>query len=137
VKFLSAAPNNLKDDLTRYTRQVWQPRLGRDLNCEDLRQITENLTGFFTVLAEWSRTEGATAADENDARLSTNLIVNEEQPIGGDRGGRGGVSRCGDERHRLVPFDDALSTVPANVFLVVPPKRSLHTPRKLGTNSKA
>jgi hypothetical protein len=86
VKFPNAAHHNLKDDLIRYTRQVWQPRLGRDLNCEDVRQITENLTGFFTVLAKWSQAEGVTAADENDVGLPTNLIVNEEQPIGGDRG---------------------------------------------------
>jgi hypothetical protein len=89
VKLLSAAHHNLKDDLIRYTRQVWQPRLGRDLNHEDLRQITENLTGFFTVLAKWSQAEGATAADAHNVGLSTNLIVNEDQPIGGDRGGRG------------------------------------------------
>jgi hypothetical protein len=25
------------------------------LSCEDARQIAENLTGFFSVLAEWSR----------------------------------------------------------------------------------
>ena len=39
------------------TRQVWQPRLGRDLNREDARQIATNVTGFFSVLAEWSRAE--------------------------------------------------------------------------------
>jgi hypothetical protein len=46
------------------------------------------------------------------------------------------VSRCGDERHRLAPLDDALPGAPANVFLVLPPKRSLHTPRKLRAHSK-
>jgi hypothetical protein len=38
-------------------RAVWQPRLGRDLSREDARQIAENVTGFFAVLAEWSRAE--------------------------------------------------------------------------------
>ena len=66
VKLSHAANDNLKDDLLRYTRQVWQPRLGRDLSREDVRQITENLTGFFALLAQWSRAEGATAANDND-----------------------------------------------------------------------
>lgn len=90
MKLLSAANDNLKDDLIRYTRQVWQPRLGRDLSREDARQIAENLTGFFALLAKWSQAEGTTAANDNDVGLSTNLIVNEEQrTVGSDRGGRG------------------------------------------------
>jgi hypothetical protein len=48
-----AANNNHVDR----TRQVWQPRLGRELNREDARQIAENVTGFFAILAEWSRAE--------------------------------------------------------------------------------
>jgi hypothetical protein len=46
-----------KDDLIDQTRQVWGPRLGRDLSREDARQIVENFTGFFSLLAEWSRAE--------------------------------------------------------------------------------
>jgi chemotaxis regulatin CheY-phosphate phosphatase CheZ len=57
VKPSHTANDNLKDDLTRRTRQVWQPRLGRDLSREDARQIVTNVTGFFSVLAEWSRAE--------------------------------------------------------------------------------
>jgi hypothetical protein len=52
------------DNLIRRTRQVWQPRLGRDLSREDARQIAENVTGFFSLLAEWSRAE--TPAPAND-----------------------------------------------------------------------
>jgi hypothetical protein len=37
--------------------EIWRPRLGRDLSREDARQIAENITGFFDVLAEWSRPE--------------------------------------------------------------------------------
>ena len=48
------------------TRQIWQPRLGRDLTDEDARQIMHNVTGFFGVLAEWARAEKmASAADDN------------------------------------------------------------------------
>jgi len=46
-----------RDNLIERTRQVWCLRLGRDLNREDARQILENVAGFFTVLAEWSRAE--------------------------------------------------------------------------------
>jgi len=57
VKPSHAANDNLKDDLIRRTREVWQPLLGRDLSREDARQIGENMIGFFSVLAEWSRRE--------------------------------------------------------------------------------
>ncbi len=61
-----AANDNLKNDLIRRTREVWQPRLGRDLSREDARQISETMTGFFSVLAEWSRAELPSPA--NDTR---------------------------------------------------------------------
>jgi hypothetical protein len=57
VKPSHAANDNLKDELSGRTREVWQPRLGRDLSPEDARQIAANVTGFFSVLAEWSRAE--------------------------------------------------------------------------------
>jgi len=42
------------------------PNPGRNLTDEDARQINENVTGFFAMLAEWSRLELPTSA--NDAR---------------------------------------------------------------------
>jgi hypothetical protein len=45
------------DNLIDRTRQVWQPRIGRELSREDARQIAENVAGFFGLLAEWSRAE--------------------------------------------------------------------------------
>jgi hypothetical protein len=59
------ANDNLKDELIWRTCQVWQPRLDRDLSREDARQIAENVTGFFGLLAEWSRAE--TPSPANDA----------------------------------------------------------------------
>ena len=53
VKPSHAANDNLIDR----TRQVWQPRIGRDLSREDARQIAENVAGFFAFLTEWSRAE--------------------------------------------------------------------------------
>jgi hypothetical protein len=53
VKPSHAANDNLIDR----TREVWKPRLGRDLSREDARQIVENVTGFFAILTEWSRGE--------------------------------------------------------------------------------
>ena len=47
------------------TRQIWQPRIGRDLTDEDARQIMHSVTGFFGVLAEWARAEKMAAANDN------------------------------------------------------------------------
>jgi hypothetical protein len=52
------------DNLIDRTRKVWQPRTGRDLTDEDARQIAENVTGFFSILAEWSRAEMPTPAND-------------------------------------------------------------------------
>ena len=65
MKSSHAANDNLKDELIGRTHEVWQPRLGRDLSPEDARQIAENVTGFFAILAEWSRAE--LPAPANDA----------------------------------------------------------------------
>ena len=52
------------DNLIDRTRQVWQPRIGRDLSREDARQIAENVTGFFDILAEWCRAETPVPAND-------------------------------------------------------------------------
>jgi hypothetical protein len=53
-------------------RQVWQPRIGRDLTDEDARQIMHNVTGFFGVLADWSRAERLVAANDAVAPAKPN-----------------------------------------------------------------
>ena len=59
------------DTLIDRTREVWTPRIGRDLNREDARQIAENVTGFFAILAEWSRAEmPVTASDTAEPSTS-------------------------------------------------------------------
>jgi hypothetical protein len=60
VKPLHAANDNLIDR----TRELWSPRLGRDLSREDARQIVKNVTGFFAVLTEWSRAEMPVPAND-------------------------------------------------------------------------
>jgi hypothetical protein len=60
VKPSHAANDNVIDR----TREVWKPRLGRDLSREDARQIVENVTGFFAILAEWSRAEMPVPAND-------------------------------------------------------------------------
>jgi hypothetical protein len=55
------------DNLIERTRNLWQPRLGYDLSREDARQITENVTGFFELLAKWSRAEMPSPANERGA----------------------------------------------------------------------
>jgi hypothetical protein len=64
MKRLDAANDNDTGKQIARTRQVWQPRIGRDLSDEDARQIMHNVTGFFGVLAEWSRAERLTAAND-------------------------------------------------------------------------
>lgn len=58
------ANDNRKDNLIGRAREVWQPRLGRDLSREDARQIVENMTGLFSVLAEWSRADLRSPAND-------------------------------------------------------------------------
>jgi hypothetical protein len=60
-----AANDNLNDELIGRTRQVWQPRLGSDLSREDARQIVENVTGFFSILAKWSQAEPPAPANDS------------------------------------------------------------------------
>jgi hypothetical protein len=36
-------------------REVWRPRVRRELSPADARQIVQNVTSFFAILTEWSR----------------------------------------------------------------------------------
>ena len=60
MKQLNAANDNLIDR----TIETWQPRFSRDLSQDDARQIVENVTGFFSILAEWSRAEMPVPAND-------------------------------------------------------------------------
>lgn len=76
MKPSSAANDNLIDR----TIELWQPRLPRELNPEDARQIVENVTGFFSVLGEWARAEAATPAnhiEDQIDRSSTDKVRHE------------------------------------------------------------
>jgi hypothetical protein len=59
------------DNLIDRTRQVWQPRAGRDLTNEEARQIALNVTGLFSILAEWSRAEMPTPANDAGVPLAS------------------------------------------------------------------
>jgi hypothetical protein len=75
------------DNLIDRTRRVWQPRAGHNLTDEDTRQITENITGFFAVLAQWSRAEMQVPANDNGTSRETSDSKREGPPIAG--GGHG------------------------------------------------
>ena len=64
MKRLDAANDNDAGKQIARTRKIWQPRIRRDLTDGDARQIMHNVTGFFGVLAEWSRAERLVAANE-------------------------------------------------------------------------
>jgi hypothetical protein len=66
-----ANDNNIGRQIAR-TRKTWQSRLGRAITDEDARQITCNFTGFFGVLAEWSRAEKLVAANDSVAPAKQN-----------------------------------------------------------------
>jgi hypothetical protein len=57
----------VNDKLIHQTRQIWQSRIRRELSHEDARQIVENVTGFFSVLYEWSRDECLMPTDDSGA----------------------------------------------------------------------
>ena len=50
MKRLDAANDNDAGKQIAQSRQVWQPRLGRDFTDEDARQIMRSVTGFFKGL---------------------------------------------------------------------------------------
>jgi hypothetical protein len=52
--------------------RIWQPRLGHYLSREDAREIVENLTGFFGLLAEWSRAEMPSPAIDTGKSAAAN-----------------------------------------------------------------
>jgi hypothetical protein len=64
--------HTVNDNLIDQTCQVWQRRLGRNLTREDARQIAENVTGFFGLLAEWSRADLPSPANDAGKAVSPN-----------------------------------------------------------------
>ncbi len=41
-------------ETANHTIAFWQKKANRPLNTDDAREIVENVTGFFGVLAEWA-----------------------------------------------------------------------------------
>lgn len=59
------------DDQIGPALTFWQPRSSRALKPEDGREILDNLNGFFSVLAEWHRSEAEQARAESAAATTT------------------------------------------------------------------
>ena len=72
MKHLDAANDNEVGRQVARTREIWQPRMGRNLTDEDARQILHSVTGFFGVLAEWRRAEVIAVANDGAARVEPN-----------------------------------------------------------------
>jgi hypothetical protein len=47
------------------TRSFWQAQSNREVSQEDARVITENMVGFFTMLAQWDTARDCTADSTN------------------------------------------------------------------------
>lgn len=76
---VKAANDNRNDKLIGRTREVWQPRLGRDVTRDEAKQIAASLTGFFAVLAEWSRADMLAPANDNgDTAASGDVEVRDD-----------------------------------------------------------
>ena len=74
--------NPANDNLIDKTIRLWQPRLGRNVSREDARQIAENVTGFFSILADWSRVE--IPATVNDNNLQPKASEKEDEKRSGE-----------------------------------------------------
>ena len=72
MKRLDAANDNEVGRQIARTREIWQPRMGCDLNDENARQILHSVAGFFGVLAEWRRAELLVAANDCTAPVEPN-----------------------------------------------------------------
>jgi len=71
----SVKPRHLaNDNLIDRTREVWKPRLGRDLSREDARQMAQNVTGFFSILAEWSRAQTPVPANDTATHSAASAV---------------------------------------------------------------
>jgi hypothetical protein len=63
-----------RDEAFEGIRRVFEPRYQRKLSDEEVREIIHNLTGYFKLLAEWTKAEKSqrgdlppTVADEQTA----------------------------------------------------------------------
>jgi hypothetical protein len=72
------------DELIDRTIALWKPRLRRDLSREDARQIAENVTGFFAILAGWSRADVPIPANDGGAATRSAGSPSEWLPAGDD-----------------------------------------------------
>lgn len=52
---LSSRTRAVDDALLERTVRLFEARTGRSLSKEDARQIVENVSGFFRILAEWQK----------------------------------------------------------------------------------
>ena len=68
---VKASNDNHTDEQIGRTREVWQPRIGRDLSRDEAKQIAASVTGFFAIMAEWSHADMPDPAKNNgDAAAS-------------------------------------------------------------------
>ena len=53
-----------QERLREASRRVFEPRSGRRMSEEDVREITHNIRGFFEVLRTWASAETKASQDE-------------------------------------------------------------------------
>ena len=60
---------NPSAELIKKTIDVWQPLSKKELNEEDVREIIENITGFFSTLKRWDDQERRKQESERNRDL--------------------------------------------------------------------
>jgi hypothetical protein len=75
AKLILGGPSNAaNDNESDWTSKFWAPRFARDLSTEEVRQIKENVVGFFAILTEWASTEKLVAGNDN---RGTHMVLDE------------------------------------------------------------
>lgn len=72
MKLIDAANENELERQIARTRRLCQSRLRCKLTDESARRILKNATGFFEVLAEWSRAERLVDVQDQMATSTSN-----------------------------------------------------------------
>ena len=61
------------DNQIAQTSKVWEPRRGHSLTDDDARQISTNIAGFFSVLAEWAELETLVHANDTEKPITSDV----------------------------------------------------------------
>ena len=112
---MGKATSEDQDRLHDAARRVFEPRADRRLGDEDLREIGENLVGFFGILGEWSRSERQPAPPSPKTAQQKDETLKQDGP----ERGKGGVRATRTRRKEGDKGEPILRSVPGPVEATV------------------